>query len=193
MPGVRPRVTNYVPHRETGVTIMLDANATNSRQKNVALNTIERWRDNEVIMLMMADASWQEAFGGNDTRRHSKAATHIAGDSGRITRQQHDLYSAIEHVLWGTAAGADSERNDTKIVYEAGAWGYILVTNDGASKRQPRGILGSRADLAAFGITVMRPEEAVAHTRLTIQERDARTKSVCAALGIPVPAWVDHD
>ena len=37
----------------------------------------------------------------------------------------------------------------------------ILVTRDGASRRQPHGILGAAAQLKQHGLSIMTPEEAV--------------------------------
>jgi hypothetical protein len=77
--------------------------------------------------------------------------------------------------------------------FQAAAWGYILVTNDGGSRQQPRGILGTRDDLAELGMTVMRPAEFVTVTRDNIAKRDERIRRVCTVMQTEVPSWVGQD
>jgi len=74
-------------------------------------------------------------------------------------------YASVEAILWGKAADAN-QANDVEVVCEAIKWHAILVTNDGDSKSQARGILGNRRKLQDLGgIQILRPEEAVAFAR----------------------------
>ena len=183
----------HIPMRHTGVRFMLDANAINARQGNADLNQLELWHDNDVVTLLMPTEAYQEAAAGNDTRRSAKVSQRIAGNSGIITEDQRNLRAKIEEILFPGGAKDQGQINDAEIVYEALAWSHILVTTDGGSKRQPRGILGSREELAGLGIRVMRPQEAVEYARVKVRERDERETRVCQALGVPLPEWLGRD
>jgi hypothetical protein len=183
----------YAPDRRTGVKVMLDANVINARQRDPAVNQLERWREDEVIVLLMPEVANEEAAAGNDPRRFEKAAQFVSTNSALISEEQRRRYSAIEQILFPPGVRAEGERNDVDIVYQAADWGYILVTNDGDSRRQPRGILGCRSELAAEGARIMRPQEAVDYICQQIRERDAREESNCDALGVPRPQWLGVD
>jgi len=77
-------------------------------------------------------------------------------------------------------------------VCEAEKYQAILVTNDGASKSQPGGILGNR-DKFSDRVVVMNPMEAVQHIRGRIQERDRIACQASLAKGCPPPDWVGID
>lgn len=183
----------YVPPRWCGVKVMIDTNAINAKQRIAALNQIERWRADEVIMLLMPEPAYVEAIAGDDDKRRAKAGTQVRTNSSRITAEQKARFSAIERALFPEGAADDSQRNDVEIVFQAADWGYILVTSDGDSKRQPRGILGARDELAALGITAMRPEEALDHIRSRISDRDRRVAANCAATKTLAPQWLGKD
>lgn len=52
----------------------------------------------------------------------------IAGNSGVISQTQQHLHASIERVLCPSGVKTAADRNEIEIVYEAAAWGYILVT-----------------------------------------------------------------
>ena len=79
------------------------------------------------------------------------------------------------------------------IVFNARKYGAILVTHDGASKRQPGGILGSREPLHALGVSVMTAHEAVDYIRRRIAERDKRARRLASERGVKAPNWVGED
>jgi len=68
----------------------------------------------------------------------------------------------------------------------------ILVTDDGDSITQPRGILGNRDELAKY-VQVIRDSEAVALVKETINSRDNRARWVASVTGQPLPKWVGND
>src|SRR5436305_8335915 len=99
----------------------------------------------------------------------------------------------IERTIFPDGAEVKSERNDVEIVFNAYKYGAILVTNDGHSKSQPRGILGSRDDLAKLGISVMTADEAAGYIARAIVARDQRIFEHCYRLRIRPPEWVGQD
>ncbi|MCC6243964.1 MAG: hypothetical protein IT353_14065 [Gemmatimonadaceae bacterium] len=171
---------------------MIDANAINSRQQSAALNQIEAWRASGAVQHLMSDAANREARAGGDARREAKAGRQLIGISHHDAAEQ-PLWNAFEKALFPKGARTSSQQNDVEIVFQAHAWGYVLVTNDGNSRRQPGGILGAAAALSDLGVKVMRPEEFVELTRVRIAKRDERVRQNCAVTGTPLPDWLGQD
>ena len=184
---------HYTPNRDTGVKFMIDTNAINARQRDPALNQLEAWRASGAIALLMPDHAFKEAVAGGDAAREAKASRQVRTNSARISQEQKCRYAEIERAIFPNGVMSQNQRNDVEIVYQAADWRYILVTNDGASQSQPRGILGARAELARLDVTVMRPQEAVEHIRKRIRERDSRVTTVCETRGMETPDWVGRD
>jgi hypothetical protein len=78
-------------------------------------------------------------------------------------------------------------------VFNADKYHAILVTEDGASRHQPRGILGSRSALEPLGISVLTSEEAVAYVRREIAARDLNIQEGCKRFNVPLPDWHGKD
>ena len=174
----------------------LDANLINAKQRLEAVNQLEKWRDDEVICLVMAGIARTEAqagAGANAEARKSKAGTHIFTIDDVGTAEPDNTYDTVEEVLWGKAAD-ENQANDVEVVFEAIKWHAILVTNDGGSRSQPGGILGNREKLhQLFGVQIFRPEEAVALIRAKVAERDAFNAQVVAQTGNTAPEWAGQD
>lgn len=175
----------------------LDANLINARQKLEAVNQLEKWRDDDVICLVMAGAAHAEAqagAGGNAKARTRKAASHIFTINDAGGAKEDDSYTKIKMILWGDGTVNDNQANDVEVVCEAIKWHAILVTNDGGSKSQPGGILGNREELLRqFCVRIYRPEEAVEYIRSKITERDEFNAQVAALSGKPAPEWTGQD
>jgi hypothetical protein len=181
----------YRPERWCGAKVMIDANAINARQANAALNQIEAWSASGAVLHLISDPAFREAQKGGAARQ-AKAGRQLIGISLHDASEA-EQWKAIERAIFPKGALTPSQRNDVEIVFQAHAWGYVLVTYDGRSKRQPRGILGAAKDLSEIGVSVMLPEEFVAHTRLRIVERDERVRENCLNTGTPLPAWLGQD
>ncbi|MBI2796796.1 MAG: hypothetical protein HYX65_08845 [Gemmatimonadetes bacterium] len=171
---------------------MIDTNAINARQASNALNQIEAWRATGAVLHMMSVPAYREASAGGDEVRAAKADRQLQGIA-HYGGDEEPMWKAIERTIFPSGAGTQSQRNDVEIVFQARAWGYVLVTMDGASRRQPGGILGARERLAELGVTVMRPEEFVATTRERISAHHQRVRRNCALAGTPLPDWIDKD
>jgi hypothetical protein len=157
------------------------------------MNLLEEWRDDVVILMQMSRTAQEEAAAGGSPARTRKAHSHIFTLTGELADEEDRQVNAIERVLFPGGASTQNEKNDVDVVFNAGKYGAILVTADGGSRRQPGGILGNRAALAALGIEVMSDDEAVAHIRRKIQERDERAVRRARRDGKPVPPWVGKD
>ena len=174
----------------------LDTNLINARQNLDAVNRLERWRDDGVILLAMAGAAYEEARSGsgrNAEARRRKAASHIytINDYGEVSADE--TYLAVEALLWGYALN-DNQANDVEIIRDAILYRAMLVTSDGGSRRQPGGILGNRDKLRErFNLQVLQPEEAVKLIRARIAERDSFIAQVVAMTGTALPKWFGMD
>lgn len=142
----------------------LDANAVNARQNDPALNALEALAASGAVELEYSEIAYQEAS-YNSAVRANKAETCIwAGLTGNPAFES-EWRSAIERAVFPSGVQSQPQRNDIEMLLTAKIAGAILVTTDGASRRQPRGILGSKRELAALGIEVLTPIEAVARVK----------------------------
>lgn len=102
------------------------------------------------------------------------------------------LYLKVEAALFPDGAPDDNQRNDVRIVCEAGKYAAILVTGDGSSKTQPGGLLGNRDKLKDV-VQVLSPDEAVDFVRKKIRERDDFNVQFANEYGGQLPPWIGHD
>ena len=154
----------YIP------VLHIDANLVNAKQKLESVNQLERWYDAEIILINMSSIARGEAMAGANQDRTRKANTQVYTVTPPIDNADSQ-FKIVEAALFPSGAKDENQRNDICIVCEAGKYAAILVTNDGASKTQPGGILGNRDKLRDF-VQIMTPDEAVAFVRGKIHERD---------------------
>jgi hypothetical protein len=175
----------YIP------VLHIDTNLINARQKLDAVNQLEKWNKEGIVLINMSSIAHGEAKAGGDEQRSRKADQQIftmsqPGDSA------DGIYRKIEAALCPNGAGNENQRNDVRIVFEAVKYAAILVTGDGASKSQPGGILGNRDKLKDL-VQILSPDEAVALVQLKIRERDEFNIRVAQEFGGILPAWTGKD
>ena len=167
----------------------IDTNLINAKQKLGAVNQIEKWAADEVILVNMSGTAHVEAQADRHPVRTRKAnqqiftATPVARD---------DLFYKIAEALFPHGVANRNQENDVCIVHEAAKYHAILVTSDGASKSQPGGILGNRDKMHGF-VTILSPEEAVEFVRNNIRERDEFNARVAQQIGAEMPEWAGKD
>jgi len=171
----------------------IDTNRINARQAILELNLLEQWSRDKVIELFISEVAYEEALDGNDPRRRAKTMRHYFSGTAITTPEEQERMREIEQAVFPDGAKTQSERNDVEILFNADKYHAILVTADGGSKTQPRGILGSRDPLAALGIEVVTSEEAVAIVRRSIAARDQRIREGCSLFGVSLPEWIGKD
>ena len=185
-----------LPRLLYGPIFHLDANLINARRELDPINSMERWRDDGVILLAMAGIAHEEARagkGGNVEERKRKAARHLYTIKSDEPVRADDTYSRVEKILWGEATN-QNQANDVEVVCEAILWSAILVTRDGGSKTQRNGILGNRDKLHhQFGVQILRPEEAAELIKTKIAERDEFNAQVAALTSAALPEWAGRD
>jgi len=187
----KPMTVNSEP-RYVYLGFMIDANRINARQADPYMNQIEKWRENEVIEVLISEVAYDEARAGGNPQRARKVSEHIYSMTLPDTDDRTEM-RRIESILFPGGATTPSEQNDVEIVFNAKKYMRRLITADGGSKRQPGGILGNRSALAALGVTVMTAAEAVALVKQRIAERDDRARQESAMDGVPLPSWVGQD
>jgi len=171
----------------------IDTNLINARQKLEAVNQLERWYADGIILMNMSGTARTEALAGGNKQRTRKANQQIftvtdPEDSDGVR------FKAIEDVLFPAGAKDQNQRNDVRIVADAIHYAATLVTNDGASASQPGGILGHREELARrFGVRILTADEAIAFVREKIRERDEFNRQVVREFGGELPEWTGKD
>lgn len=167
----------------------IDTNLINAKQKLAAVNELEKWAADEVILMNMSGTAHAEAQADGHPLRTRKAnqqiftATPVARD---------ELYNKIAEALFPQGLVNQNQENDVSIVHEAAKYAAILVTSDGASKSQPGGILGNRDKLHGL-VKILTPEEAVEFVRNKIHERDEFNARVAQQIGADLPEWTGKD
>lgn len=179
--------------RSVYLGFMIDANRINSRQIDADMNRMEQWRENEVIEMLMSEPAYEEARAGGDSRRARKTLQHIYSMTMATGSREQAELQEIEDILFPLGARTTNQKNDVEIVFNAKKYMRILVTADGASNRQPGGILGNRERLSAIGIRVMTAADAVALVKERISERDVRARYRAEQTGTEIPHWAGQD
>ena len=170
----------------------IDTNLINARGKLETMNQMEKWAEDEVILVHMSGVSFKEAQAGGNVARTRKALTHIFTLTDEDIAPEDPTYRRIEAALFPNGAKSDNERNDVKVVYEAKHYAAILVTRDGGSRTQPGGILGNRHKLKDF-VEILSDVEAVEFIRGKIAERDKFNQRVARECGGVLPEWTGRD
>jgi hypothetical protein len=183
-----------MPERFVHLTFFIDTNRINSRVGLPHMSQLEEWYKNGVIDIAMPIEAFQEAISGRNAQRNAKARSYSRPIvTARMQAKYECCRQEIENLLFPLGAQTQGEQNDVLIVFNAGYYRAILVTNDGDSKRQPNGILGNREELARLGIQVMRDSEAIELVKEKIRERDAIARTIAERTGEPLPEWVEAD
>jgi hypothetical protein len=170
----------------------IDTNLINARGKLSAMNQIEKWAEEELILVNMSGVSFKEAQAGGNSARTKKALSQIFTLTDEKINPNDPLYRKIEAALFPEGAKTNNERNDVKIIYEAAYYAAILVTRDGGSRTQPGGILGNRDKLKDI-VKILSDFEAVAFIREKISERDEFNQRVSLEFGVDLPEWTGKD
>jgi len=180
----------YKEERDIHRVFQIDTNRINSRSKLQAMNQLEKWFENGVIHIDESEVVLKEAMAGSDQLRSKKALSYVYSFPILSTSEDRDAYIKIQRILFPKGTKNSNQSNDVIIVYTAWRDMRILITNDGASKKQPGGILGHKDELKALGITVMSDIEAVDYVKNLILQRDQRAVEKSRKSGEPIPDWV---
>ncbi|MDD5321901.1 MAG: hypothetical protein PHD43_15090 [Methylococcales bacterium] len=187
-------VANTRPQKRlTHICFTVDTNCLNARQSIPEMNRLEQWAEEELIQLLTAKTAQTEMAFGNNADRQKKAYSFIYTMSEITTSKEKSQLLNIEQVIFPQGAKTQNQKNDVDIVFNAGKYPNPLITNDGASKSQPGGILGNREKLMALGIQVITPDEAVTKVKRAIKERDNYAREWATTCNEALPEWVGQD
>lgn len=175
----------YIP------VLHIDTNLINARQKLPAVNQLEKWFEDEVILINMSATAHGEAQADGNAMRTRKTNQNIFTATTPVDASD-PLFQKIESALFTDGARDENQRNDVRIVCEAAKYAAILVTGDGGSKTQPGGILGNRHKLKGL-VQILSPDEAVDFVRQKIRGRDAFNVRVVKEFGGELPTWTGRD
>ena len=175
----------YIP------VLHIDTNLINARQKLAAVNQLEKWYDDEVILINMSATAHGEAQADGNAMRTRKANQNIFTATPPV-EPTDPQFRKVESALFPDGARDENQLNDVRIVCEAAKYAAILVTGDGGSKTQPGGILGNRHKLKDL-VKILSPDEAVDFVRQKIQERDEFNIQFVKEFGGELPPWTGHD
>jgi len=180
-----------MPLRYVGLRFHIDTNRINSRQALENMNQLEEWAKNGVIELDISERALEEASAGNDKKRRAKAINHIYSKTYADTPNEQARMKRIEEILFPGGTTNNNQKNDVEIVFNAGKYCYILVTNDGGSKTQPGGILGNVMKLKQeLDIEVMSDANAVDLVKHRIAQRDGLCRRISQETNEQLPEWV---
>lgn len=185
MPISMERRLLYIP------ILHIDTNLINARQKLPAVNQLEKWHEDEVILINMSSTAHGEAKADGNAMRVKKANTNIYTATPPFGASD-PLYQKVETALFPRGTRDENQRNDVRIVCEAAKSAAILVTGDGGSKTQPGGILGNRHKLKDV-VQILSPDEAVEFVRQKISERDTFNIRFVKEFGGELPPWTGCD
>jgi hypothetical protein len=172
----------------------IDTNMINAREKLAPMNTLEKWSKNDVIDLRMPENAQLEAEAGHCNRRARKAWSYIAPLPLITTAEEKAKLSLIEKILWDEKPMSQSDQCDALIVFTAVKYAGVLITADGGSKSQPRGMLGAAAELRqCVGAQIISAADAVEMVRKDILARDKFARRFCAQRKLKLPHWVGAD
>ena len=160
------------------LTFQIDTNLINARQVNDNINQLEKWHNDGVIEIIISEVASSEAKQGNDCKRAKKANSYIYSMTIADFSEEKHKMDEIASIVFPNGITTQNQLNDVEIIFNAYKYGRILVTNDGASKRQPGGILGNAKQLGKIGIKVMTDREAV----LLVQDKIKSSKNLCQTI-----------
>ena len=169
----------------------IDTNLINARQKLPAVNQLEKWFKDEVILINMSATAHGEAQANGNAMRTRKANQNIFTATSPV-ESSDPLYQRVETALFPDGARDENQQNDVRIVCEAAKYVAILITDDGGSKTQPGGILGNRHKLKGL-VQILSPNEAVDFVCQKIRERDEFNVQFVKEFGGELPPWAGRD
>ena len=113
------------------------------------------------ILLSMQKTAYSEA-GFGSLLRQQKSELYLYEEIINQKQRFEYKYKQIESMVFPNGAKEKNRKNDLEILVYAAITQIPLITNDGASKSQPGGMLGNKVALKKLGIRVFSPSEALA-------------------------------
>ncbi len=170
----------------------IDTNMINAYGKLPSMSQLEKWAENEIILINMSNVSFNEAQQGNNAKRTKKTLAQIFTLVDESVNEMSPIYQMVANALFPDGVKDENQKNDVKIVCDAKKWNAILITNDGGSKKQSGGIIGNAHKLKNY-VQIMRDHEAVEFINEKITVRDNRNRKIAELTGKALPEWTGQD
>ena len=178
--------------QRVGQPFIADSNRVNSRGGLPAMTALRKLADAGDIKLLYTEEIQAEL----ERCRNPKIRTASRELSALFAKsldddEEEDQRGRITRILFPNGLRSDNDRVDVDTIRVAQLWTANVITNDGASKTQPGGILGAASRLhREIGVQVMRDFEAEKLVARLIRERDRLEILFAAKEGRDVAAWV---
>jgi N-acetylmuramic acid 6-phosphate (MurNAc-6-P) etherase len=127
------------------------------------MNELEKMADEGKIMLNWSSTAQSEALNNESQNLKRKAQTHIYtinDEDDEFPQTPSKIQNEIFKIMEISSQSSQNDINDALIICEAHKYGAILISNDGASRSQAKGILGRRNELKDY-VQVVTPSEAL--------------------------------
>lgn len=141
----------------------VDTNLLNAKQRLHEMNELEKMADEGKIMLNWSSTAQSEALNNESQNLKRKAHTHIYtinDEDDEFPPTPSKIQNEIFKIMEISSQSSQNDINDALIICEAHKFGAILISNDGASRSQAKGILGRRNELKDY-VQVVTPSEAL--------------------------------
>jgi hypothetical protein len=141
------------------------------------LDKIKKWEEDGVITLEVSFSVIDESGrGSHGEPRLSEVDNYVHLEGNNFLGKENEEKKKIEDIVFPNGAKKKNEKMDIQILYDVRCSGATLITLDGNSNSQPRGILGSKNELENLCIRVLSPLDAVSEIENLIKERDNNAK-----------------
>jgi hypothetical protein len=177
--------------RNLDLIFHIDSNRIRLDEDLPNMRRLEAWEREGRIDIWIGEAASREVVagpGGNLRRQQTMKLIHTEHHAD--TEEERVMHARIEQIIFPGGARNENQRRDVEHVFTSWKNGCYFITNDGASKKQPRGVLGVAADLAKLDIHVVTDEQACAIVMARWRERSKVARDWARLTGNPAPDWV---
>jgi len=181
-----------ITRRLEGLKFVIDTCLVNTKAKNSHMNAFEKWERDGIITAYSTKGLWEETRG---TPFYKKATGRSSLHAKSCDESENErLRQRIQEIVFPQGTKSPNDRVDVEAIRVSKVWGAIFVTNDGASRRQPGGILGARDRLhQEIGVQIMRAQEAAELIKRRIVGRDDLEAWAAARENRPLAEWYQKD
>ena len=141
----------------------VDTNLLNAKQGIHEMNILEKLHDEEKLTLIWSSTAQFEALNNNSNNLKQKANTHIYTineECEEFPKSISIFQKQIFEIMEINSNSKDNDINDALIICEAEKYSAILITKDGGSNSQKKGILGRKLELSKY-VKIVTPSEAL--------------------------------
>lgn len=153
---------------------IVDTNRANTRRQLFAMNKLQQWKSDGVIRLNYTFEIQRELERCRNPKfREASHALGVLFARSCSAIEEKEQRDKIAGIIFPNGLKDNTDRVDVDTIRVAQLWGAIVITDDGASKRQPGGLLGATLRLhREVGVKVIRDVDAEGMVSRLINQRD---------------------